>query len=557
VLFKRRVIVITTLLLSALLMVGGVYMIEPTYKATVLILVRPAAQQQLILFPGLETPGPVDFRINQARNLVAFSTSRTMAASLVRTFDLAGPKEPQELRDHIKYWARRILRSPIELLEELKLKKKKTPDYVTEAADDLIDHLDVEVQQDTQIIDLTVWGSSPTLSAELANALALQLVEKTRDLVRQQAEEAYSFTGGQVVMAEKTLRQAEETLMQFKVDENIVLLDQERQLILDRLDSVEMLKSATVADLEEATAKVTEIKRQLGEQPEMLLSTSVMSVNRVSQELRGVLHELSAQLSAVLVEKAALHPEAAALRAQIQEIKEQLSDEQDFIKESETAELNPVRQSLLVTKSDSAAKVAALEAKLATWNQEIAAIETAAADMSRKETALTRLEREKETHEERYRALKTKLLELEVQRLTESSDYDIRIVDPAYVPQSADPDHPSWELAGYVIPPLAILLALGIPFLLEYLNDTFDTPAAAESAVGLPVIGCVPSLRGRKRAAARRRAAEAKNQRDDPLPEICTRTREEILPTRRPGRAPQEGTTQSRAGRGQPPPGGR
>ncbi len=502
VLFKHKWLVIDTFLLTLVVIFAGVYLVDPAYKATAKILVRHNPQQKLVLFQDLETPRPLGQLINPAQNLVEFSTSRGMAEIVVKRFGLDRPKQLRDVRDYVKYWSDWIVNSPVTLSRKVGLLEDKPPNYLAVAVEELLDDIqDIRVRQDTEVIDLSIWGPTPELASGIANGMAELLVEKTREITRNQAEEAFEFAREQMVMVETSLHDAEEKLMQFKVEENIHSPKEERQLLLVRLDELRNAHTATIAGLREAEAQALEVKQQLSTQEPMLLSTSVMAANPVVKSLKSSQYELSGQLASEKVEKASVHPEVHGLQARIDELEARMAKESEMIPESETTVLNPIRQDLLLQDANLGVTVAALQEKTKVWQQEIEAVQDAMTALSQKEPALERLLREKITHEERFKTLKTKLLELEVQRLTVVSDFDVRVIDPARVLPNVDPDYPDWEVATYAALAISLILALGLPFLVEYVNDGFDTPSEVENALDMPVLGTVPAASGQKEGA--------------------------------------------------------
>lgn len=495
VLFKHKWLVCATFVFTMTAILTGWYLIDPEYKATAKILVRHNPQQQLILFRDLETPTPPSFQINPAYNLVELSTSRGMAEIVVKKFGLDQPKEPVELRDHIKDWAKKIIHSPITLLENLGLLEEDPPTDLVDAIDELIEDVqDIRVQRDTEIINLTIWGPSPELSAGIANTMAELLVEKTSNATRSQAAEVYAFTKEQVLMADASLREAEESLVEFMVKENIISLEEERELILRRLDELRNARTNTIAELREAQAKLVEVRRQLKDEEQMVVSTSVVATNPVTKELKASQYNLSGKLASLKIERSKMHPEVKELQAQVAELEALLANESPMVPESETTMLNPIWQDMVHQVANLKSTVAALQAKVQVWTQELDAMENAAIALSRNETILERLTREKQTYEERFRTLKTRLLQLEVQRLTRSSEFDIIVIDKARALPNAEPDYPKFKVFALVGFGLSTLLALGLPLVREYLEDSFDMPRDVEKELALPVLGTTPDF---------------------------------------------------------------
>ena len=302
VLFKYKWTLVGTFLLVMAACVCGVYLTEPAYKATAKILVRYSSRQQLIVFPDLETPGMVNPNVHPAHNLVEFSASRGMAETVVKKFGLDQSREPEEFRDYVKDWIGEALKSPVTLCETMGLlKEEPEEDHLAEAIDDLLgDVQDVEVQKDTEIISLSIWGPNPELATGIANTMAELLVEKTCDITRSQAEEAYNSVQAQVNVAETSLHEAEEELERFKRDQDIVSLKEERKLILDRLDNLRAVHTTARTDFQEAEAKLLELRGQLDGQEATVVASSMRAANAVAKEVRKSRNELSGKLAYLL-----------------------------------------------------------------------------------------------------------------------------------------------------------------------------------------------------------------------------------------------------------------
>jgi uncharacterized protein involved in exopolysaccharide biosynthesis len=405
------------------------------------------------------------------------------------------PKEPVEPRDHIKHWAKEITRSPITFLENLGLLEKGQPTDLIDAIDGLIEDLqDIRVQRDTEIIDLTIWGPSPQLAEAIANTMADLLVEKMRSITQNQASEAYEFAKEQVLMAEASLREAEEKVIALKGKETIVSLEKELELILRRIDELRSARTDTIGDLQEAQSKLVDLKNQLTDLKPMVVSTSVIAANPVTDKVKTSKYDLSSKLASLRTERSRTHPQVKELQAQIAELEALLKNESSMIPESETRMLNPIWQDLAHQVANLKSTVAGLQAKIQVWTQELDTIEHASIALSRNEAILERLTRDKETHEERYRTLKTKLLELEVQRLARSSEFDIMVIDKATVLPNAKPDYPDLEVFMIVGFLLSVMLALGLPLVREYIDDSFGRASEIEKVVEIPILGTLPEF---------------------------------------------------------------
>ncbi len=111
------------------------------------------------------------------------------------------------------------------------------------------------------------------------------------------------------------------------------------------------------------------------------------------------------------------------------------------------------------------------------------------------EIGLKRINRDVSTNEKLYTKLLDKLSELEVQKASELIGYDLKIIDKAFLPDDAKPDSPKWILVipfGFIG---SLILSLMTVFLIEYWDESFNTPDELEDRLGVPVLCTLPDIK--------------------------------------------------------------
>jgi uncharacterized protein involved in exopolysaccharide biosynthesis len=483
------------ILLSGVLL--GTYLITPRFEATAKILVHRNPDQQPILFKDITSPGLANPNINPAYNIVDIAKSRGIAEGLVKAFGFdkrlyKRQEAPESLRDIILYYIRIVLESPITLAQNLGLLEEKEPNYLEDAIGEFLeDSLEIELIQDTELVNLTILEESPKLATDIANTMASMLIEKMQDLDRLTASSAYEFAKEQAGNAERSLMAAEEELALFKEKETIVSLDKEKELQIRRLDELTFKQIETGMSLREASSKLAEIKRQLRRQEEKIISSSVVTNNPIIFDLKTSLNGLEQKLASSKSERTETHPDIVDLKAQITTLTEKLKQEIEKIVQSETTTLNPVYMDLTAQLVNTIVTVETLKAKDENLRAQIDALREENRNLVRKEIMLSRLERNVATHKERHTTLKSKFLELEVQRFTQISELDIRVVDRAFAPDSAKPESPKWILNLLVGGFLGILISFGLAFVGEYWQESLKTAKETEEYLDIPVLGSI------------------------------------------------------------------
>src|SRR5206468_9343676 len=129
-----------------------------------------------------------------------------------------------------------------------------------------------------------------------------------------------------------------------------------------------------------------------------------------------------------------------------------------------------------------------------TLSSNLEAAKADAQDLSRKSVGYNVMEREAKSNRLVYESLLQREKELRVS--SNSRQNNVRIVDRAEVPKA--PLAPAGRRTWMVSMMLGFVLALGVAFGLDYMNDTIKTPEDVNRRLKLPFLGLVPSVRGEK-----------------------------------------------------------
>jgi uncharacterized protein involved in exopolysaccharide biosynthesis len=137
---------------------------------------------------------------------------------------------------------------------------------------------------------------------------------------------------------------------------------------------------------------------------------------------------------------------------------------------------------------------ASWSAQKETLSRRIEEIQAQLLSLPEKQARLAQLERELKTQEQLYGNLNTKLEQIDIQQLYRLSEFDIQIVDAAYLPEHVGAAWPEWDFNLLIGLPAALALALLITLLAEYLNETYAREESLAEDLGVPVLGSVPRV---------------------------------------------------------------
>ena len=501
VVFKRKAPLALLCAISFILIIFFTFLTTPTWEATAKIFIRSHPQQQLILFRDLATPGEEVTRVNPASNLVQILTSQEMAQEIVGMFKLGErlqrkTEEPEELRDVIKGFLFSVITYPITLAKKIGLLEEKPTNFFADAVEYLIeDAQDVQLEEDTNVINLSIWEETPKLASDIANEMAQLLIEKATQLEQANAKEAYDFTGEQLQAAENELRDSEAELLRFRKDNKIISIEEEKKAKLDELHGVETAYINVKAELSEAQAKLEEMRKEISSQKNLLLDGPIFASNPVMKELISSQNNAEIQLASDLEKYGESSKTVKSLRAQISESREKIEKELKAIMQSDSATLQSIHPDLPNEYVQLITNASALEAKKDVLKKEMDTLKAKAFALSVKEAEIERLNRHVETNEKLYENLLDKFSELEVQKASQMSGYDLKIIDKAFVPDDQNPDWPKWILViplGFMG---SMLLSFGAVFFIEYWDESFKSPNEIEDRLALPVLCTVPDLK--------------------------------------------------------------
>lgn len=473
------------------------------YKATAKILIRLNPQQQLILFRDLATPGEEIKQVNPGSDLIEMLTSQKMAFQVIEKFGLDKKlrkyyvQEPEKLRDKMNRFISKVITFPITLSRYLGLLEKKTEmNYFAKAIKDFMkDAQDIQLEANTNVINLSIWEKSPKFSSDIANYMAKELIKEVKGLDQTSAEEAYNFTESQVQVFQKSLLKCENDLLEFKKRESIISLAEQKEAKLSEIHTLENQYINIEIELSEVKAKLKQFQKEISNQKQILLNSTAIYNSPVITGLKNSLNNIEIQLASDLKKFAESSNDIISLKAQTEETKNKLEKELKMITQNDISILHSIHSNLPYDYLQFTADVEALKAKKETLKKEIDSLKVEAFSLSLKEPELEKYYRAIELNKKLYEELSDKYAKLEVQKIYQMSGYDLKIIDEAYIPEDAKPDWPKWIL----IIPLglmgSILFSGGTLFFIEYWDDSFKSPEEIEDWLRLPVLCLIPYVK--------------------------------------------------------------
>lgn len=276
VLFKRKKMILYLFSLTFFLIFLSTLLIEPRYKAVCKVLVRHNRKQEITLYRDMEAFSlGMNIRVNPMANFVELATSRDLAAQIVRKYHLderlrERDLNPRAFRDVYRKYYDAVTGSPIEailwILEKLHLvrREEQVVDYFQKAIDEFLNHIQlVLVVSETEVISNEIWGDSIQESAQMANDVARLMIEQIRNVDIQEAQTALAFATEQHERILQDLLGAEQRLLQFQTQNEIVDKEDENKILSKKLELLETQRTMELTRKVELESRVQTLQQEL------------------------------------------------------------------------------------------------------------------------------------------------------------------------------------------------------------------------------------------------------------------------------------------------------
>ena len=209
------------------------------------------------------------------------------------------------------------------------------------------------------------------------------------------------------------------------------------------------------------------------------------------------LNYLNSLLMVLMTKYTENYPEVIKVKNEIEELKKQIAQAKDSSIEhagAETSAMNPIYQQLReeLTKTDS--EIESLKARSAELSRQQLIAQNLLGRMPKEQEEWTKQQRDRNVYQKIYDDLLQKLQNSRISKDLEIADKTttFKVVDPAMLPHApVSPDRVTMILLGIVF---GIASGIGIAFVLEHLDPSFEDDTAIESKLNLPVLAAIPRI---------------------------------------------------------------
>jgi capsular exopolysaccharide synthesis family protein len=340
-------------------------------------------------------------------------------------------------------------------------------------ADRLRGGLTVEPVRGTQLVQLSYRSSSPEFAARAANAFAESYIDLGVEARYATAGKASTFLSSQIESLKQEIEDKETQLQAFSRRSDIITLDPDANVILQRLES---LNTSLIDAKKRRIEKEARYQEILNSPPETVAdSLSVGVISGLRAEQLRMEREYETKLKTFKPD----WPAMVELKAQIEKGQQHIDGVIREMVAKARSGANAEYQAVLREEQSLAAELE--KSKGAVLDQNSAAVE------------YTNLKTEIQTRRELLDELMRRQSETEVAvRLQDTRESNVHIIDKALVPGGAFRPSLRQDLSYGLL--MGLLLGIGCAFAIEFLDRTVKSPEEIERKLGLATLAVVQDI---------------------------------------------------------------
>ncbi|MGH8717641.1 MAG: XrtA system polysaccharide chain length determinant [Burkholderiales bacterium] len=344
---------------------------------------------------------------------------------------------------------------------------------------------------------LTYSHNDAATAKKVVQSFLTIFVEGSLGNKRRDGESTRKFIDEQIEVYEKKLTDAENALKEFK-RQNVGRMPEQGQGYYERLAQAQTALNEARLELREAENSRDALKKQLSGEDPVLLSSPAPIVAVATSELDTRIAALYRNLDQLRTTYTEVHPDIIATKRILEQLEAQRKEE--LAKRVSPAAApggqpqNLIYQHLSVALAAEEAKVAALQTRVAEYENRYKQLRAAVDAIPQVEAELVQLTRNYEVNKQNFDQL---LQKRESARISTDMDVKTDVVDFTIIDPPVTPSQPSGP--DRVLLMSAVLLGglaggIATAFLISQLRPTFNDRRSLTEATGLPLLGTISMI---------------------------------------------------------------
>lgn len=353
--------------------------------------------------------------------------------------------------------------------------------------------LTVDNPRDTNVIEVSLLDKDPAAGMRAVNLLVNRFIERDLTLF---GNPQSTFLQQQLEFFRKQVADAEKAVAQFKIDNHISSIDEERTQLLKQRTDLDTTLKGVEAHVAELSSKKDGLNTALHNTQQDVELYTESDRYRSIDDAKQKLLELQSREQNLLSYYTENAPPVIATREEIKQVKSALLDDEKTLKAHVRTGKNQVYQQLQVDLLRNNADLDSSQASAAEMHRQVAEVDGKLRALDASEAQLQNLGLQLEVANENY---KTYMQRNEEARIAEDLNRQ-KIASLAVIEHAVAPTKPARPRMVLNLA-LGILLGAFIGMLAAFLGETFDdaysTPEQVESSIGVPVLVSISEARRR------------------------------------------------------------
>lgn len=465
--WRRRRVVLGSMAAGLILALAAAFVMTPKYEAVSKVMLDSRVPQMTSPTQVVQDPALNDQVVNSSVTVIESNVLIGRAIDRIGMDKLAAmdpANRPPGLVDRAKAWVEGLLpkapAGPSLLSPEQAMRERLSWEIVK--------NLKVTREDQSNVLDISVWNRDRVLATQLSNALAAEFIQSQVAARQAQAGEATKGLEDRLSVMKADVEKAEDAVDNYRAAHLITdggTLDAATQQ-LGQLNNQLVLARADRIQAEAAYNRLADVVAKQG-----LAGVGQLVSSPVLDQLNGQLMDLQRQ-DGIWVAQGypPTHPERMRLATEIKGVQGDIAAEVQKIVEQKKSDL------------------ATATLREQTMQQSIAAMEARVVELSQSTIGLRQLQRVADSARQAYDGLLTRVNDSRTE--AQMQQPDAQLIEQATYPSV--PASPRTMLMAAVGGLLGLAIGFGAVLFQELTAPSFAHAADLEEATGLPVLAAIP-----------------------------------------------------------------
>ncbi len=482
---KHRKILVSTVLFCVIISLLMVFIQQPIYYSSSMIMIEDQSSTMDIFEMGLEVEK--NYIQNEIQIIKSLTTSERAVRSLldsehINNLYLFNTREYNS--NILSNW---IYQTPVVSLISSNVSDRR----VTLLAKRLQRRINLQHQRNTDILSISIESVDPFEAALLVNTLVQEYRLMDMEWVTGEMFHLKTFLIEQIEKKELELSQSEDELKLFQKEEKIFGIDDNSKLILQNLINAETQLHNAKAENNILNERKRYIQGQLTSKEKNLSESVSNSISDRLSALKGEIATKEAELISASTQQGEDHQIVKNLKIKLDKLKNNLEKETRTLISQGMSVADPIkfRQELVDSVISFTAIIAMLDTKEIELQKLVDKYESRLSSLPEKVLEFSRLSRNLSINSDTYSLMRQKLDEA---RINEASQIgNVRIIDEAKPNLSRISPRKRYNiLLGLVF---GLVFAVSLILLIEYFDQTIKSLDQIDK-LGLTVLAIIPSI---------------------------------------------------------------